>query len=80
MLDVLLIEFFGRACELVQLEMEDKAPNNVWLNLFLTNQPGNSPNLAFGEIIVKALRAGLNSSSEHIKLPSRSLPLPVLYE
>ena len=44
------------------------------LNLFLTNQVDNPLHLAFGEIIVKALRAGLNSSTSNMWPPGLSLP------
>lgn len=42
--------------------------------LFLTNQAGNHLNLAFGEVIVKVLQAGLNSSSGPRTLVCPHLP------
>lgn len=44
------------------------------LNLFLTSQVDIFFILAFREIIVKVLRARLNSSSGHMKAPGLSLP------
>lgn len=50
------------------------------LNLFRTNQVDDLLNLAFGEIIVTPLRAGLNSSSSHMWPSGLSLPTSGLQE
>lgn len=44
------------------------------LEVFSTNQAENPLDLAFGDIIVKALWARINSSSGHMWPPDLSLP------
>ena len=47
--------------------MDDEAPNDVWLHLLESMLDDNLA--AFGEMIVKSLKAELNSSSGHMWAP-----------
>lgn len=51
---------------------------NLNLSFFLTNQAGNLFDLAFGEILVNALQAGLNSPPGQIWPPGQNLPTSAL--
>lgn len=66
--------------------MDDEAPNEVWphllggggggLDLLLTHQADDPLSVAFGEVLVEAPRARLDSPPGHVWPPGLSLPTP----